>query len=610
MSIEDAGYKDPFELARLEFQKLSKNQSWIHAFGDLYVRRFPILKMSETASQVSASILEADDSVHAFNAEGVRSTIIKRIIEGEKRGFVRPWYSEAGLWAENSNILKAFSEMDLHYVVMENFRYPEGTSGEFTMESEKMCKILDPDEFKNLTISWEQVEYEYALNVIKYELFNWLRPQIEFFAVFKGLERSLYPFGREEFNQVANLLLDPEMADIVLRKRFYDPSEKGKKAFHPLVGEGHSELSLHRNFLVKYLGAENKELYTRRTVVLWLFSLLMSNERARQYFFSKGALLFDEIHDYCEKNSVTYTDLIWQALEYAKLEKIFNNFSHTLRTEYASKSQFSNYASDLFHLLHQRKSTMTVFEEYKFPIELDTSKFEETNFLIELGQKTIDSIVMKLQSQIPIPKGVFVHQRAIMMKRKNNLEREVAPPAVRQEIIEKILEIKNYYKDDTQVSEIEKLLRYCYDVMMPRGQKYFEEMETRMAELKADMGTVDMAEEYSEQMDNPQSLVRQFGPEASRLSRQFFDEPEKVGYEEFYSLLSAMKSVQLLFDEATINTMRKNNVTDSMMQEFFKPQIDMTKEIKKSQDEIQDIIETEKANEEATGSEDGSTEAT
>ena len=145
MSIEDAGYKDPFELARLEWQKLSKHQSWIHAFGDLYVRRFPILKMSETASQVSSSILEADDSVHAFNAEGVRSTIIKRIIQGEKRGFVRPWYSEAGLWAENSNILKAFSEQDLHYVVMENFRYPKGTTGEFALESAKMVEILDPE---------------------------------------------------------------------------------------------------------------------------------------------------------------------------------------------------------------------------------------------------------------------------------------------------------------------------------------------------------------------------------------------------------------------------------------------------------------------------------
>ena len=598
MSLNE-GYKDPFELAREEWQKLSTHQSWIHAFGDLYVRRFPILKMSETASQVSSSILEADDSVHAFNAEGVRSTIIQRIIQGEKRGFVRPWYSEAGLWAENSNIQKAFSEQDLHYVVMENFRYPEGVNGEFTSECFKMVQILDPDEFKNLPFSWEQVEYEYALNVKKYELFNWLRPQIEFFAVFKGLERSLYPFGREEFDQVCNLLLDPEMADIVLRRRFYDPNEKGKKTFHPLVGEGHSELSIHRNFLVKYIGAENKELYVRRTVVLWIFSLLMTNERSREYMYSKGASLFDEIHDYCQKNGVTYNDLIWQALEYAKLEKIFSNFSHTLRTEYASKAQFSNYASDLFHLLHQRKSTMTVFEEYKYPIELDTTKFEETNFIIELGQKTIDSIIFKLQSQIPIPKGVFIHQRAIMMKRKNNLEREVAPPGIRQEIIEKVLEIKDFYENDTQVPEIEKQLRYCYDILMPRGQKYFEEMETRMAELKADMGTVDMAEEYSEQMDNPQSLVRQFGPEASRLARQFFDEPEKITYEDLYGLLSAMKSVQLLFDEATINSMRKNNVTGSMMNQFFQPQIAMAKEIKKSQDAINSIIENERAIESA-----------
>jgi hypothetical protein len=601
MAIADAGYKDPFELARLEWQRLSKFQSWIHCFGDLYVRRFPIMKMSETASQVSSSILEGDDSVHAYNAEGVRSTIIKRIIEGEKRGFVRPWYSEAGLWAENSNILKAFSEQDLHYVVMENFRYPENSSGEFSIECAKMVKILDPDEFKNLPFAWEQVEYEYELNILKYELFGWLRPQIEFFAVFKGLERSLYPFAREEFDQVANLLLDPEMADVVLRKRFYDPNEKGKKVFHPLIGEGHTELSTHKNFVVKYIGVENKELYTRRAVVLWIFSLLMNNDRAKSYMYSKGALLFDEIHDYCEKNGVSYNDLIWQALEYAKLDKIFSNFSHTLRTEYASRAHFSSYASDLFHLLHQRKRTMTIFESYKYPIEMDTTKFEETNFIIELGQKTIDSIIFKLQSQIPIPKGVFIHQRAIMMKRKNNLEREVAPASLRQEIIEKILEVSNYTKD-TDVPEIEKRLRYCYDKIMPRGQKYFEEMETRMAELKADMGTVDMAEEYSEQMDNPQSLVRQFGPEATRLARQFFDDPANTSPEELYGLLSAMKSVQLLFDEATINTLKKNNVTDSLMKQFFMPQIDMSKKIKKSQDAILSIIEAEKAIESAKAS--------
>ncbi len=76
---DNSGYIDPFEKARLEWKQSSVDQ-FIHiAFGDLYVRRYPILKMSETASQVSSSILEGDDRVHAFNADGVRATIIKRI---------------------------------------------------------------------------------------------------------------------------------------------------------------------------------------------------------------------------------------------------------------------------------------------------------------------------------------------------------------------------------------------------------------------------------------------------------------------------------------------------------------------------------------------------
>lgn len=588
---DNGGYTDPFEIARLEWKKSSVYQFLHIAFGDLYVRRYPMLKMSETASQVSSSILEGDDSVHAFNAEGVRATIIKRIIEGEKRGYIRPWYTEAGLWAENSNILKAFSEEDMHFIAIDNFKYPEGSTGKYAYESEKMVELLDPPGLQNLGYEWEQVEYEIELNVLKYALFDWLRPQIEFFSVFKGIERSLYPLARDEFDLIADILLDPELADNYLRKRFYEGNKSKAK---PLVGEGHKEIMIHTNFLIKYLGAENADLYSVRVTVLWIFSLILNNEKARQYFFQKKALLFESIPKFCEENNVTYKDLIWKALEYSRFEKIYSNLSHKLRTEYAGRGNFIHYTKELYHLLHQRRRTMTDFENFNYPIELETTKYEETNFLIELGQKTIDSILFKLHSQIPIPKGASpIHTRAIMAKRKSNLEKEVAPPNVMQEIIERFLEIRGHYETEADQSYIESKMRAAHNSMTPRGKMYFEEMEQRMLEIKKELGTVDMAEEFSDLMDNPQNLVRQFGPEARRLARQFFDDPNKIEFTDFYKLVASMKSVQILFDEATITVMRKNKVTESLMEDFFNPQIDLLKQINKDQKDIKAILEAE-----------------
>jgi hypothetical protein len=480
--------------------------------------------------------------------------------------------------------------------VVENFIYPDGVSGRFMHETHKMIKQLDPEGLKNLElagkkITWEQAEYEIELNVLKYALFDYLRPQIEFFAVLKGLERSLYPLTRVEFEAIADILLDPEKADDVLRKRFYD-GDKAKA--RPLLGENHRELQIHTNFAVKYIGAENPEFYTIRCVVLWIFSLLMENKGANEYFCKKKALLFDEIPKYCEENNVTYKDLVWQALEYARFEKIVSNITHMMRTEYAGKANFKHYATELYHLLHQRRKTMSIFEKKAYPIEIDAIKYEETNFLIELGQKMIDSILDKLQSQIPIPRGASpIHTRAIIAKRKSNLEKEVAGPSIRQDIINKVLEIRGNYEKESDQHIIEQKLRFAYDTLMPRGQKYFKEMETRMNEIKEELGPVDMAEEYSDLKDNPQSLVRQFGPEAQRLARQFFDDPDNISYSDFYNLIASMKSVQLLFDEATINVLRRNKITLSMMNEFFQPQIELIKALNEEQKAIKSIVADE-----------------
>ena len=88
---------------------------------------------------------------------------------------------------------------------------------------------------------------------------------------------------------------------------------------------------------------------------------------------------------------------------------------------------------------------------------------------------------------------------------------------------------------------------------------------------------MDLTEELSEQLDNPQSLIRQFGPEALRFSRNNYDDPEKVDHVDIYGLVLAFKSVELLFGDATVNIMRKKQIVDSLMTDFFTPQLQLLK---------------------------------
>jgi len=92
---------------------------------------------------------------------------------------------------------------------------------------------------------------------------------------------------------------------------------------------------------------------------------------------------------------------------------------------------------------------------------------------------------------------------------------------------------------------------------------------------------MDLTEELSEQLDNPHSLVRQFGLEAIRFTRNNYDNPEKVDKVDLFGLVLAFKSVELLFGDATVNIMRKKQIVDSLMTDFFTPQLQLLKAMKK-----------------------------
>ncbi|MHA2364834.1 MAG: hypothetical protein ACXAC7_12840 [Candidatus Hodarchaeales archaeon] len=580
---------NPFEEARVTWKGLSVHQSWIGVFGDLYVQRYPTLSRGSSAETIAAgvthSLFDEDDSVHAFKAHGVRQTILKQLVAVEERGYIRPWYIEAGLFAERSNLLRAFKEEDIDFICRLSLIIPSGTTISFPEEYKELLKSLDPPIPREADGSYN----EFELTDLKKHIIVFLRPQIEFFGILKGIERSLFPLSQSDIFEVVDLILDPEMADIIFRKRFIEEDKK----IYPLVGEGHDAIKMKKNFITKYICAGNAALYPKRAINLWLYSFLLHNQSARDYLRAKGAAAIEDIDSWVKNAGHSYKELIWRTLNFIKFEKVFLNSLHNLRTEYATKAVFSEYATDLYHLLNQRDTSLKPFEEENgYPFPVDIVRYELKNLLVEIGETLIDSILTKLANEIPDPRGIgLAHfQRSIMIKRRANMEREVAPPELQTQLLEPIVDIGNYYSSETQVKKIEKLLRTPHDILAPRGEKYFEEMKARVEAIRIEIGK-DFTEEIADQLDTPQSLIRQFGPEAHRFTRQFYD--ESINYSDLYGLVLTLKSVELLFDEATLNVMRKKQIIESLLKDFFTPQLHLLKRVYADQTQRSSISKEE-----------------
>lgn len=580
---------DIFNEAHLFWQRLSSERDWYQVLADLYTARFPQAgKEVGEASEVAHSILESDDSVHAFDARGVRGTIIQRIIEGEKRGHIRPWYTDAGLWAEGSNVLKAVPEEDIHYVTSLSMAYPEGhPAGPHTPLINTLFKTLDPAVPINDDGTRNELEYV----KMQEELYKYLRPQIELFGVVNGLERLLFPLSEEHFGAVVDLLFDPEQADKVLRRRFYNPKDPATRTY-PLVGEGHPDLGTQANFLLRYLALDDEEIYKRRLVQVWLFTLMRSFPSAKDYLAERGAAIIDDIDNWCRQNNKSYKDLLWMALNLVKFQKVFLNLSHRLRSEYVLRAEYSVYSTELYHLLQMREEAVKPFEGTDFPAHVNVERYSEYNLLVELGQRMIQSMLEGLWRQIPKPQGMAHHQQAIMSKRKTNLERVVAPSHLRQELITEWVTIAEKYNGGSNEETI-AMFRKITDVLRPRGESYFEELKGQVDAWREETGGMDLAEEIMDQADAPQSLVRQYAPEAQRFMRQFFDDPDKITLADFYGLVMSMKGVELLFDEAGLNQLRKNNVTRSLLEDYVEPQLEMLRKIHKHQQEVEAVAEEE-----------------
>ncbi|MFX1511903.1 MAG: hypothetical protein ACFFCQ_04895 [Promethearchaeota archaeon] len=567
---------NPFEQARVEWKALSKERAWFGIFGEMYVQRYPFLAgiMSGSAASIKKS-LAGDDSVHAFDATGIRQTIISRAWESEGRGEIRPWYAHLGFAADATNFVKGIPEEELDYIVRRS-QYDSDTasiSGLFPNLRRNVLNVLDPplDLIQAADGSVNQFELE---KLVAGTIIPAGRPLVELYGFLIALTNHLFSLNEEDIETLIEILLDPEKTDKYLRRRFVGETSGD----YPFIGEQHPRLKTYDNLILDILGEGNKEYYKLRITQLWLYSLLKDDRKARDYFHKKNAELMVDINSWLNEDPRTrkLSQLIQRAVLYAKFKSIYARVLLTLRTDYAKSAAYDEYATRLFFLFQRRDELIDALDKLFIPV--DREQLELHNILMEAGFSLMESDMEKLESQIPLPVGSQEQLRGtIMSRRKANLRQEVLSP-VRDEILELLLKIKDLPRNDEGIAQMSQILRIPHNMLMSRGETYFEEMEARVQATLAQMGDT-LSGELLHVTDTPQVLVKQFGKEIYRWADSSGLDIQSLSPTEIYAGLLSLKSTELMFGDADINEARRHEIARSLFQEYFASQANMAKEV-------------------------------
>ena len=606
---------NPFDAALTEWKKRSTDQTFVKTIGNLYTLRYSSVIRSEAASAFRKSIYEESDEVHAFKADAVRRTIIERIMHSENRGYIRPWYTNVGFWAERTNILKAISEEDVDFILRGSLLPPEGSDDDTYLHKDLRKAILQKSDPIVPRLEDGSIN-EFVLGELRRDIDSYSRPVIELYASLKALIRLLFPLKPEEAKNVILMVFNSEEVDNFFRKRFIslekDASEKERVL--PLLGEGHNDIRYRGNFVLKYIAENNEEFFQHRTLLLWLFALFSENPVARDYITKNTYAIIPKLDSWLANSGDNdrlegYFQLIYKGSELQKVITLLSSLLHILRTEYASKQAFSEYGSQIYHLLILREEVLKHFSEGNYPIPIETSKLEQEAILQQICIATIDSELNKFTNMIPTPKGVS-NSRMILMKRKNNLHKSIAPMELQNNLkiafASNVAQLFQTNKSQKSDINIENEIRKIHDALSPRGEKYFAEMKKRIEEDQNEFG--DQKEELSNAMEHPQTFVKQYGFEAQRFMKSEIEinDPDLSDY---FALMLSMKTSELLFDDATTSVLKRKSVTKSIFNDYYKPQLELVKYIKNKNIDDQETIIKE-PNDESDNNRDSNTIST
>lgn len=553
-----------FDDARAEWRQISTNKKWSSSvFGETYYIRYPLEAGTAEAITYKASIYKGDDSVHAWDARGVRQKIIQRIIETQERT-IRPWYGELSFFADQIKLLPPLPESELDFILRTSLQSEDES---FRLARDKLLSHLDPE------ISQEQEERRIFIQTTSPEDLakRFARVQIEFYGLLNVLKDKMFVLSDVEIKEIIDLLLDIDKSDKFLVKRFIEPNMR-EEDMRPFIGQDNSEVKLKLNFLLKYMAGGDPEYYKYRVFQLWLRNLLDFDKQASEYIENMKSDLLKEFSD-----EEVIKKSLYQAIKLYRWESHKERLSSILKTEYASKLDFKGFTSDVIHLINSRNDLSDEIES----LPIDPLNYDPKKVCYGLGLDMIESVLDYLSNQIPEPEGVGgrTQSRLIMNKRINNMKKYVLTEEIRDEILQKI---SLMYENITTEKEelIGEAIREPHKRLVPRGEYYFEEMKTEVDTAIREMDDQDLRKELASSTDDPQTLVKQYGNQAVGMVGR------DAEITELYSTILGLKGAEVMFSGSTMLTpLKRRKVTNSLIDDVIHPQFEFLQLIAKEEEE-------------------------
>jgi hypothetical protein len=555
-----------FSDAEDEWKVFLAHKKWASSvLGDSFYVRFPIESIgTQEAQTYKRSLYQGDDSVHAWEASGVRQKIISRLIDSQD-WTIRPWYGELAFFADQIRFLPPLPEHELDFVVRTSLVSDD--SDIFSEARLNLLSNLDPD------LDQEDTGlYLRDINRPEDAAMRYGRCQIELYGLLAVIQSKLFVLTDEEILDVIDFLFDVETADKFLVRRFILPNRDDN---HPFIGEQNDHAKLKQNFLKRYIGGEDVDFYPHRVFHLFLRQLLSFDVQAIDRIENEK---FNLVKDFTDINDMK--KVLLHAIRLSQYVTLKDGFKARLRTEYALQRTYNEYRSELIHLLKMQKE-LFANESEKFALSLiDKDIYRPQFFCLELGNAMIASLLKNLGKQVPEPEGVSKMQsRLILNRRISNLEKSVLTDEVREEILETAAQMHTKLGTESVEQDIEKAFKVPYEKIAPRGEYFFKEMEEEVKQNLMETGDLSLRKELMETTDTPQSLAKQYGNRALNLVN------DDAQISEVYSRILALKSTELVFGGGNLSILQQQKVTDSFINEVFIPQFDFLKLLTKKPEE-------------------------
>lgn len=544
-----------FSDAEDEWKVFLAHKNWASSvIGDSFYIRFPIETIgTQEAQTYKRSLYLGDDSVHAWDASGVRQKIISRLIDSQE-WTVRPWYGELAFFADQIRFLPPIPEHELDFVVRTSLQSDDADI--FSDARSNLLGNLDPD------LDQEDTGlYLRDINRPEDAAMRYGRCQIELYGLLAVIQPKLFVLTDEEVLDVIDFLFDVETADKFLVRRFIQPNRDDNR---PFIGEQNDHAKLKPNFLKRYIGGEDTTFYPYRVFHLFLRQLLSFDAQAVDRIEQEKFNLVKDFTDIDEMKRI-----LLHTIRFSQFYTLKENFKARLKTEYALQRTYSEYRSELIHLLKMQKKIFSD-ESERFVLSLiDETIYQPQFFCMELGNTILTSMLKNLARQVPEPEGVGrIESRLILNKRISNLEKSVMTDEVKEEILESFSLL--YTKLDNE-QEIENVFKLPYDKIAPRGEYFFKEMEEEVKQNLMEAGDLSLRKELMMTTDTPQSLTKQYGNRALNL----LDDDARIS--EVYSSILALKGTELVFGGGNLSVLQLKKVTDSLLKDVFTPQFEFLK---------------------------------